>query len=84
MTYVTSKPRKETRWLTETELSAGAQPPRKATRPAWDTASAATPKHCYALGSDSGYIRFPAARARHLRNLRMGAGHPAPGHCHVD
>src|SRR5690606_1650402 len=28
-------------------------------------------KHCYALGSDSGYIRFPAARARHLRNLRM-------------
>ncbi|WP_327411354.1 hypothetical protein OG458_42210 (plasmid) [Streptomyces sp. NBC_01281] len=28
-------------------------------------------KHCYALGSDSGYIRFPAARDRHLRNLRM-------------
>lgn len=28
-------------------------------------------KYCYALGSDSGYIRFPAARARHLRNLRM-------------
>ncbi|MFD5079544.1 hypothetical protein [Streptomyces sp. NPDC058371] len=28
-------------------------------------------KHCYALGADSGYIRFPAARARHLRNLRM-------------
>ncbi|MFI1701451.1 hypothetical protein ACH419_36600 [Streptomyces bobili] len=28
-------------------------------------------KHCYALGSDSGFIRFPAARARHLRNLRM-------------
>ncbi|MFJ5952624.1 hypothetical protein [Streptomyces noursei] len=28
-------------------------------------------KFCYALGSDSGYIRFPAARARHLRNLRL-------------
>ncbi len=28
-------------------------------------------KHCFALGSDSGYIRFPAARARHLRNLGM-------------
>lgn len=28
-------------------------------------------KYCYALGADSGYIRFPAARARHLRNLRM-------------
>ncbi|MCZ1012057.1 GP88 family protein [Streptomyces lydicus] len=28
-------------------------------------------KACYALGADSGYIRFPAARARHLRNLRM-------------
>ncbi|MFD6334900.1 hypothetical protein ACFWGI_35730 [Streptomyces niveus] len=28
-------------------------------------------KFCYALSADSGYIRFPAARARHLRNLRM-------------
>ncbi|MFF8432202.1 hypothetical protein ACF07Y_45155 [Streptomyces sp. NPDC016566] len=28
-------------------------------------------KFCYALGADSGYIRFPAARDRDLRNLRM-------------
>ncbi|MGW6145696.1 GP88 family protein [Streptomyces sp. NPDC055140] len=28
-------------------------------------------KHCYARGKDSAYIRFPAVRAKHLRNLQM-------------